>query len=46
MSIQSISDSKVLEIANTYIDDKVDKIEISGILTQKKLQNQNSYYDG
>ena len=45
MSIQSISDSKVLEIANTYIDDRVDKNEISGILTQKKLQNQNSYYD-
>ena len=45
MSIQSLSDSKVLEIANTYIEDKVDKIEISGILTQKKLQNQNSYYD-
>ena len=44
ISIQSLSDSKVLEIANTYIDEKIDKIQISGILTHKKKQNQNSSY--
>ena len=44
ISIQSLSDSKVLEIANTYIDEKIDKIQISGILTHKKKQNQNSNY--
>ena len=42
LSFQSLSDSKVLEIANTYIDEPVDKTQISGILTHKKNQNQNS----
>ena len=42
ISFQSLSDSKVLEIANTYIDEYVNKNEISEILTHKKLQNQNS----
>ena len=42
ISIQSLSDSKVFEIANTYIDDEVDKKQISGILTHKKIQNSNS----
>ena len=41
VSIQSLSDSKVFEIANTYIDEKIDKNQINGILTHKKLQNQN-----
>ena len=42
ISFQSLSDSKVLEIANTYIDEYVNKNEVSEILTHKKLQNQNS----
>ena len=45
ISIQSLSDSKVLEIANTYIDERVDKSQIDGILTYKKLQNQNFSYE-
>jgi hypothetical protein len=45
LSIQSLSDSKVLEIANTYIDERVDKSQIDGILTYKKLQNQNFSYE-
>ena len=45
ISIQSLSDSKVLEIANTYIDEPVDKSQIDGILTYKKLQNQNFSYE-
>ena len=45
VSIQSLSDSKVLEIANSYIDDKVDKIQINDILNHKKMQNQNSYFN-
>ena len=36
LSIQSISDSKVLEIANTYVDEHVDKSQVDGILTYKK----------
>ena len=44
VSIQSLSDSKVLEIANTYIDDQVDKAQITDILNHKKMQNHNSYY--
>ena len=42
LSIQSISDSKVLEIANTYIDEHVDKSQVDGILTYKKKQSQYS----
>ena len=45
LSFQSLSDSKVLEIANTYIEDQVDKSQVSGILTYKKKQNQYSYYE-
>ena len=45
ISIQSLSDSKVLEIANTYIDERIDKSQIDGILTYKKLQNQNFSYE-
>jgi len=45
ISIQSLSDSKVLEIANTYIDERVDKSQIDGILIYKKLQNQNFSYE-
>ena len=45
ISIQSLSDSKVLEIADTYIDERVDKSQIDGILTYKKLQNQNFSYE-
>ena len=44
ISIQSLSDSKVLEIANTFIDERIDKIQISDILTHKKKQNQNSTF--
>ena len=42
ISIQSMSDSKILEIANTYVDEQVDKIQVSGILSYKKKQNQFS----
>ena len=42
LSFQSLSDSKVLEIANTYIDDHVDRSQVSGILTYKKKKNNNS----
>ena len=42
LSIQSLSDSKVLEIANTYVDEQVDKTQVSDILTYKKKQNQFS----
>ena len=42
LSIQSLSDSKVFEIANTYIDDQVDKTKVSDILVYKKKQNQYS----
>jgi hypothetical protein len=42
LSIQSISDSKVFEIANTYIDEHVDKSQVDGILTYKKKQSQYS----
>ena len=45
LSIQSLSDSKVLEIANTYIDEQIDKSQINGILTHKKMQNQNYSYE-
>ena len=45
VSIQSLSDSKVLEIANTYIKEQVDKNKISEILTCKKLQSQNYFYN-
>ena len=45
VSIQSLSDSKVLEIANTYIDERVDKSQIDDILTYKKIQNQNYSYE-
>ena len=44
ISIQSLSDSKVLEIANTYLDERIDKFQISDILIHKKKQNQNSAY--
>ena len=43
LSIQSLSDSKVFEIANTYVDDHVDKTQVSGILTYKRKQNQIPY---
>ena len=42
ISIESLSDSKILEIANTYVDEQVDKIQVSGILSYKKKQNQFS----
>ena len=45
LSIQSLSDSKVLEIANTYVDEQVDKNKVCNILTYKKKKNQNSYYE-
>jgi hypothetical protein len=45
VSIQSLSDSKVLEIANTYIKEQVDKNKISEILSCKKLQSQNYFYN-
>ena len=45
LSIQSLSDSKVLEIANTYVDDQIDKNKVSDILTYKRKKNQNSYYE-
>ena len=45
VSIQSLSDSKVLEIANTYMDERVDKSQIDEILTYKKLQYQNFSYE-
>ena len=40
LSMQSLSDSKVLEIANTYVDEQVDKTQVSDILTYKRKQNQ------
>ena len=43
LSIQSLSDSKVLEIANTYVNEKVDKAQVSDILTYNRKQNQFSY---
>ena len=45
LSFQSLSDSKVLEIANIYVDEHVDKGHINGILTYKKKQNHIPYYD-
>mgnify|MGYP007101922331 CR=1 FL=1 len=45
VSIQSLRDSKIFEIAKSYIDDGVDKNKINEILTYKKLQNQNFFYD-
>lgn len=42
-TIQSLSDSKVFEIANSYIDDKIDKTQVNDILTQKK-HNKNFYF--
>ena len=39
LSVQSLSDSKVLEMANTFIDDQVDKNKISDILENKRKQN-------
>ena len=42
ISIESLSDSKILEIANTYVDEQIDKIQVSGILSYKKKQNQFS----
>ena len=42
LSIQSLSDSKVFEIANTYVDEHIDKNQVDGILTHKKKQNQYS----
>ena len=40
MSLQSINDSKMLELANKYIDDGVivDKSEINDILNDKTIQ--------
>ena len=43
LSIQSLSDSKVFEIANTYVDEHVDKTQVSGILTYKRKQSQIPY---
>ena len=45
LSFQSLSDSKVLEIANIYVDEHVDKGHINGILTYKKKQSHIPYYD-
>ena len=45
ISFQSLSDSKVLEIANIYVDEHVDKGHINGILTYKKKQSHIPYYD-
>ena len=41
ISIQSMSDSKILEIANYYLNDEetVDRIEIDDILTTKNNKN-------
>ena len=41
ITIQSMSDSKVLEIANYYLNDEeiVDKIEIDDILLTKNIKN-------
>ena len=45
LSFQSLSDSKVLEIANIYVDEHVDKSHVNGILTYKKRQSHIQYYD-
>ena len=45
LSIQSLSDSKVFEIANTYVDELVDKNQVCDILTHKRKKNQYSYYE-
>ena len=45
ISVQSLRDSKIFEIAKSYIDDGVDKNKINEILTYKKLQSQNFFYD-
>ena len=45
ISIQSLSDSKVLEIANTYVNEHVDKSQVDEILTYKRKKNPFSYYE-
>ena len=45
ISIQSLSDSKVLEIANTYVNEHVDKTQVDEILTYKRKKNPYSYYE-
>ena len=45
LSFHSLSDSKVLEIANIYVDEHVDKSHVNGILTYKKKQSHIPYYD-